>query len=337
MKLTPICTALVAACSFALTTASYGQEIRAHTLRFAHQNSKEHPQGQGVLKFIELVKNKSGGKIDVRDFPGGTLGGDIANISSLQGGTLDLIVLNAGLLVGVSKEFAIVDMPFTFNDPKEADAIVDGTIGKKLFDLLPPKGLVGLAYWELGFRNVTNSKRPIAKLEDFSGLKLRVLQSPLFIDTFTALGANPVPMPFPEVYSALEQKVVDGQENPVTVIVDSKFQEVQKFLSLTKHIYNPQSVIMSKKSWDKLNAAEQKIIQEAATEATAYQRQVSRKANDDGLATLKKTGMQVNDIAPAEMTKIRDKIKPVSDKYAAQVGEALVKEMNAELAKLRGK
>ena len=247
MKLTAICATLVATCSLALTSASYGQEIKPHTLRFAHQNSAQHPQGQGVLKFIELVKQKSGGKIDVRDFPGGTLGGDIANVSSLQGGTLDLIVLNAGLLVGVSKEFAVVDLPFMFNDPKEADAIVDGPIGKKLFDLLPPKGLVGLAYWELGFRNVTNSKRPLAKLEDFSGLKLRVLQSPLFIDTFTALGANPVPMPFPEVYTALEQKVVDGQENPITVIVDSKFQEVQKYLSLTKHIYNPQAVIMSKK------------------------------------------------------------------------------------------
>ena len=143
-------------------------------------------------------------------------------------------------------------------------------------------GLVGLAYWELGFRNVTNSKRPLAKLEDFSGLKLRVLQSPLFIDTFTALGANPVPMPFPEVYTALEQKVVDGQENPITVIVDSKFQEVQKYLSLTRHIYNPQAVIMSKKSWDKLNAAEQKIIQDAAREATAYQRQVSRRRTTRG-------------------------------------------------------
>src|SRR5437867_6947851 len=136
MKFAATCVTFVAACSIALTTACYGQEIKPHTLRFAHQNSKDHPQGQGVLKFIELVKNKSGGKIDVRDFPGGTLGGDIANVSSLQGGTLDLIVLNAGLLVGVSKEFAIVDMPFTFNDPKEADAIVDGTIGKKLFDLL---------------------------------------------------------------------------------------------------------------------------------------------------------------------------------------------------------
>jgi len=337
MKFATTCATFVAACAFALTAPSYGQEIKPHTLRFAHQNSKEHPQGQGVLKFIEIVKAKSGGKIDVRDFPGGTLGGDIANVSSLQGGTLDLIVLNAGLLVGVAKEFAIVDMPFTFGNPKEADAIVDGPIGKKLFDLLPAKGLVGLAYWELGFRNVTNSKHPINKVEDFSGLKLRVLQSPLFIDTFTALGANPVPMPFPEVYTALEQKVVDGQENPVTVIADSKFQEVQKYLSLTQHIYNPQAVIISKKSWDKLNAAEQKILQEAATEATAYQRQVSRKANEEGLVKLKAAGMQVNEIAPAEMARIRDKIKPVTEKYSAQVGEGLVKEMNAELAKMRGK
>src|SRR4030095_1530598 len=143
-------------------------------------------------------------------------------------------------------------------------------------------------------------------------------------------------MPFPEVYTALEQKVVDGQENPITVIVDSKFQEVQKYVSLTKHIYNPHAVTMSKKSGDKLNAAEQKIIQDAAKEATAYQRQVSRKANDEGLESLKKAGMQGNDIAPAEWNKHRKKIKPVTDKYAAQIGEPLVKEMNAELAKIRG-
>src|SRR3712207_227917 len=192
------------------------------TLRFAHQNSVEHPQGQGVKKFAELVEQKSGGKIKVRAFPGGQLGGDLQNVSALQGRTLDLMVLNAGLLVGIVKDFAVLDLPFLFNTPEEADAVVDGPVGKKLFDKAAEKGLVGLAYWELGFRNVTNSKRSIAKLEDFQGLKLRVLQSPLFIDVFNALGANTVPLPFPELYTALEQKVVDGQENPVTVILDSK-------------------------------------------------------------------------------------------------------------------
>jgi tripartite ATP-independent transporter DctP family solute receptor len=317
------------------SSAVLAQDIKERTLKFAYQNAKDHPQGQGVAKFAELVEKKSGGKMKVTQFPGGQLGGDLQNVSALQGGTVDLMVMNTGLLVGLAKETAIVDLPFLFNDGREADAVMDGPFGKKLHDRVTDKGLVGLAYWELGFRNVTNSKRPVTKMEDISGLKLRVLQSPLFIDTFTALGANPTPMPFPEVYSALEQKVVDGQENPVTVVLFSKLNEVQKHLALTRHIYNPQSVLMSKKVFDSMSPVERKIIQDAATEAAAYQRQVNRKVTDEALETLKKGGMQVTELPPAEVAKIREKLKPVVAKYAAQAGEPLYNELNAEIAKVR--
>jgi TRAP-type transport system periplasmic protein len=311
-------------------------QVSERTLRWAQQNSLEHPQGLGAKRFAELVEQKSGGKIKVRIFPGGQLGGDLQNVSALQGGTLDLMVLNAGLLVGIVKDFAVLDFPFVFNTAEEADAVVDGPVGKKLFDKLPDKGLVGLGYFELGFRNVTNSKRPIARWEDFSGIKLRVIQSPLFIDLFNTLGANSVAMPFPEVYTALEQRVIDGQENPVTVIFDTKFQEVQKYLSLTRHIYNAQSVLLSKRTWDKLSAEERTIIQDALNEAKAYQRQVSREKNTQMLDAVKKAGMQVNEVAPQEIARIREKIKPVVDKYTKEVGQALVDEVNAEVAKKRG-
>jgi tripartite ATP-independent transporter DctP family solute receptor len=246
------------------------------------------------------------------------------------------MVLNAGLLSRNVKDFAVFDLPFLFNTPEEADTVADGPVGKKMFDKLQEKGLVGLGYFDLGFRNVTNSKRPISKLEDFGGIKLRVLQSPLFIDLFNTLGANTVAMPFPEVYTALEQKVIDGQENPFTVIRDSKFSEVQPYLSITRHVYNPQSVIMSKKTWDKLSADEKKIVQEAADEAEAYQRKLSREQAAKALEDLTKAGMKVNEIAPQEMARIRDKVKPVIDKYAKEVGEPLVAEVNAEIAKKRG-
>jgi len=311
-------------------------QVSERTLRWAQQNSLEHPQGLGAKRFAELVEQKSGGKIKVRIFPGGQLGGDLQNVSALQGGTLDLMVLNAGLLVGIVKDFAVLDFPFVFSTAEEADAVVDGPVGKKLFDKLPDKGLVGLGYFELGFRNVTNSKRPIARWEDFSGIKLRVIQSPLFIDLFNTLGANSVAMPFPEVYTALEQRVIDGQENPVTVIFDTKFQEVQKYLSLTRHIYNAQSVLLSKRTWDKLSAEERTIIQDALNEAKAYQRQVSREKNTQMLDAVKKAGMQVNEVAPQEIARIREKIKPVVDKYTKEVGQALVDEVNAEVAKKRG-
>jgi tripartite ATP-independent transporter DctP family solute receptor len=329
-----LASALVA--SVAVLSGEANAQISERTLRWAQQNSLEHPQGQGAKKFAEVVEQKSGGKIKVRVFPSGQLGGDLPNISALQGGTLDLMVLNAGLLSSNVKDFAVFDLPFLFNTPEEADAVADGPVGKKMFDKLQEKGLVGLGYFDLGFRNVTNSKRPISKLEDFSGIKLRVLQSPLFIDLFNTLGANTVAMPFPEVYTALEQKVIDGQENPFTVIRDSKFSEVQPYLSITRHVYNPQSVIMSKKTWDKLSADEKKIVQEAADEAEAYQRKLSREQAAKALEDLTKAGMKVNEIAPQEMARIRDKVKPVIDKYAKEVGEPLVAEVNAEIAKKRG-
>jgi tripartite ATP-independent transporter DctP family solute receptor len=322
--------------STALLFGQANAQISERTLRWAQQNSMDHPQGMGAKKFADLVEQKSGGKIKVRIFPGGQLGGDLQNVSALQGGTLDLMVLNAGLLVGIVKDFAVLDLPFLFNTAEEADAVVDGPVGQKLFDKLPEKGLVGLGYFELGFRNVTNSKRPITKAEDFQGIKLRVLQSPLFIDLFNTLGANTVAMPFPEVYTALEQGVIDGQENPVTVIFDTKFQEVQKYLSLTRHIYNAQSVIMGKKTWDKFSDEEKKIIQASLDEAETYQRQVSRQKSTQVLEDLKKAGMQVNEVSPQEISRIREKIKPVVDKYTKEVGDALANEVNAEIAKKRG-
>ncbi len=207
--------------------------------------------------------------------------------------------------------------------------------GQKLLAKLEEKGLHGLGYWDLGFRNLTNSKRPIAKAEDIAGLKIRVIQSPIYVDLFNTLGANATPLPFPELYSALDQKAVDGQENPNTVILSSKFAEVQKHITQTRHIYNPQALIVSKKTWDGMSEEEKKLIADAAAEATVFQRQASRGAADSALASLKQAGMTVTELPPAELAKLREKVKPVIDKYTATVGEATVKELNAEIAKVR--
>lgn len=318
----------------ALLPAAAGQ---AADLKFGFANIKDHPQGLGAQRFAELVNKKTGGKHTVKLFPGAALGGDLQTISALQGGTVELTVLNAGLLVGLVKDFAVFDLPFLFNDAKEADAVADGPIGQKLFDKLAPRGLVGLGYWDLGFRNVTNSRRPVTRLEDIQGLKIRVVQSPVYLDLFNGLGANAVPLPITELYTALEQKTVDGQENPFTVIAGNKFNEVQKFVSVTRHMYNPQALLVSKKTWDKLSPDERKAIQEAAVEARGYQRQVSREQSDKALEALKKAGMQVNEVPPGEIARMRDKAKPVVDKYAREVGEPLVKEVYAEIEKVRGR
>jgi tripartite ATP-independent transporter DctP family solute receptor len=325
--------AALALCGLVLSSAAQAQ-INEHTFRIGIAGAPGHPSVMGAEKWAELLAQKSGGKMTLKVFPNGVLGGDVQVLSAVQGGTIDFTSMNSGILQGQVKEFAIFDFPFMFESGKEADVILDGTFGKKLADLLPAKGLLNLAYWELGFREMTNSKRSIAKIEDFSGLKIRVIQSPIYIETFNALGANAVPMPFPEVYTALEQKIIDGQENPFSVIETSKFNEVQKFLTVTNHMYNPQSVLGSKKKWDALTKDEQAMLMSTLTEATKWQRENSRALSEASLNNLKKS-MTVNVLPSAEIAKIRAKLVPVIDKFSASVGPDLVKELQAELAKGR--
>jgi tripartite ATP-independent transporter DctP family solute receptor len=289
---------LVAAAALALAGVAAAQD---KTLKFALQNPKGHPLVTGAEKFAELVAARSGGRLAVKVFPGGVLGGDQQNVSALQGGTLDLMMLNSGILASQVKDFEVYDFPFMFANAREADTVVDGPFGKKLHAKLADKGLIGLAYTELGFRNLTNSKRPVRQVEDITGLKLRVIPNAINVDWVKALGANPTPMAFPEVYAALEQKAIDGQENPLNVILANKFAEVQKYLTITNHQYNPQSLIMSRKVWDSLTEADHKVLQEAAAETSRFQRQVSRDAAASTLAELKKAGMQVTELSPAEM------------------------------------
>ncbi len=321
----------------ALAVAAFAPLAQAQdkTIKFATQNPKGHPIVMGMEKFAEIVQAKSGGKIKVNLFPGGTLGSDQANVSAIQGGTLEMASMNSGIFASQVKEFAIYDFPFLFNNEKEAELIIDGPIGKQLHDKLQDKGLVGLAYFELGFRNITNSRRPITKAEDLEGLKLRVIPNPINVDWVRALGANPTPLPFPEVYGALEQKAIDGQENPVTVINANKFFEVQKHVVLSNHQYNPQSVVISKKFWDTLDAAQKKILQDAAQEAAKFQRQQARGQVAAALDNMKKNGMQVTELSAAESGKLRDKMRPVTAKYGVNVGQDLLKEVQNTLAKVR--
>jgi tripartite ATP-independent transporter DctP family solute receptor len=324
--------AAVAACALGVAGA---QDIKERTLKMGLQNPKGHPAVMGAEKFAEIVGARSGGKMKVNLFPGGVLGGDAQTVSALQGGTVEMTVLNSGILASQVKDFAVYDFPFLFANAKEADTVVDGPFGKAMHAKLADKGIIGLAYWELGFRNLTNSKRPINKVEDIAGLKLRVIPNPINIDWVKALDANPTPLAFPELYAAMEQKAVDGQENPVSVILANKFSEVQKYLTLTNHQYNPQSVIISKKVWDTFSPAEKQIVQDAATEAGRYQRQVSREQAASNVDQLKKAGMQVTELSAAEQAKLREKMKPVIDKHAASAGESTVREVMAEIGKLR--
>jgi tripartite ATP-independent transporter DctP family solute receptor len=312
-------------------------EIKERSIKMPVVNAVDHPQAIGAAKFAELVEQKSGGKIKIKVYPGGTLGGEQQVASAMQGGTVEASMMGPAQLVGNVKEFMVFDFPFAFANEREADAVLDGPFGKKLLEKMPAKGLVGLAYMEHGYRSISNSRRPIQKMEDIQGLKIRTIQSPIYVDVLNALGANPVPMAFTEVYTALETKTLDGQENPYSTVEASKLYEVQKFVSATRHIYNPQLLMVSKKFWDTLSADERKIFEDAAGETREHQRKVSRDTDQKSRQSLIKSGMQINDLPPQEIARMREKVKPVIDKYTAQVGEALVQEFYAELEKARAK
>jgi tripartite ATP-independent transporter DctP family solute receptor len=311
-------------------------QVRDQKLRFTFQTSRESYMGVGANAFADAVRQKSGGKMNVELFPDGSLGGDIQNIAAVRGGTVDAMGLSAGLLVGLVKEFGLFDLPFLFQNDEEAAAVMNGPFGKRISEMLTEKDLVALAFWGVDFRNLSNNRRPVTKLEEVKGLKIRVLQSPIYVDLWNTLGANAVAMPFPEVYSALEQGTVDGQENPYSAIESAKLYEVQKYLSLTRHIYFVAASVFSKKTWDRLNADERKIIQEAAAQAQGQWKAAALKEREV-LALKFKDKMRINEVAPEEIAKFRAAVKPVVDKYTANADPAAVKDLFDSIEKVRRK
>ncbi len=299
--------------------------------KFAVTLPEKSHQGQGVAKFVELVAAKSKGQIKIKPFYSGALGNDVQVTSALQGGTIEFTVPQTTTLTGMVREFEILDFPFLFSNEQEAEKVLDGPTGQKLLDKLPAKGLVGLAYWENGFFNATNSKHPITKVEDFQGLKFRAIQAKISQETIKALGANPVPLAVPELYTALETRTVDGQGTPTAVIAALKLNEVQKYLSLTRHAYGAFVPLVSKKFWDRLSEADRAILRDAATEARAYQRKVAREQAMSAQAAMAAKGMQVNDVTPAERSRMRDKVKPVWDMFSREVGQEMFAEVTRQL------
>ncbi|NCT99083.1 MAG: TRAP transporter substrate-binding protein [Comamonadaceae bacterium] len=326
--------------SVALATVAGGlahaQDFKPRIIRFGYGLNEDSNQGRAVKLFAQEVEKASGGKMRVRAIGAAALGSDVQMQQALIGGAQEMMVGSTATLVGITKEMAIWDTPFLFNNAQEADAVLDGPVGQKVMDKLQEKGLVGLAYWENGFRNLTNNKHAVAKLEDLDGIKLRVMQNNVFIDSFKTLGANAVPLPFSELFTALETKTVDGQENPYNTILSSKFYEVQKYLTVTNHVYSPWIVTVSKKWWDQLSAAERKVLSDAAKVSRDFERKDTRAEADKALAELKGKGMQINQLSPAEANRMRDKLSAVNAGIASNVGEDLWKETQAAVAKARG-
>lgn len=304
--------------------------LSAMTARMGTSLPETHPQTLGAKKFAELVEKKTNGEIKVKVFSNAMLGNDVNMTSMLQAGTLDFTAPSTATLASLNQDFSVISLPFLFKSNEQADKVLDSKAGKELLETLSDKNLVGLQYWENGFRHITNSKRPITSLEDMDGLKIRVMQNNLYIDLFNGLEANAVPMPVNELFTALETRTVDGQENPFTVINAQHFYEVQNYLSLTGHAYDAQVLLGSQKFFNKISEEQKQLVLQAAREATLYQRNIARSMNQELLEQLE-SKTKVNTLSSEEVNKMEKALQPVIEKYEAIISPQVISDFDKEL------
>lgn len=323
---------LMAIAALALCSNLAFAEIKA---KVGHAMPESHPQAVAINKFAELVGTYTKGNVKVQAYHSGVLGSDEKQLQAVQSGTQEFYIGTLAPLSTRVKEVQVWDLPFMFQNEKEVYAVLNGASSKKIFQKIEPAGLVGLTWTGMGFRNLSNSKRSVTKLEDVSGLKVRVMANPVALDTWKAMGANAVPMAFAEVFPALEIKALDGQENPLVHMYSNKMQEVQKFISVTNHVYTPSALVASKKFWDTLTPADKEGIQKAATEAGLLQRKLLEEGDVDVVTKFKAAGVTLNTVSPAELARIQEKVKPVVAKFSPIIGEEFVKEFYAEIDKAR--
>lgn len=297
-------------------------------LRFGYEAPRSDSQHIAAKKFDDLLKEKTKGEIKLSLFPDSTLGNAQTMISAVRGGTLDIEMSGSPNFSGLEPKLNVIDIPFIFKDREHAYKVLDGEIGQGLLKDLEAQGLKGLAFWEVGFRSFTNSKHPVKTPDDIKGLKVRTNQNPMYIQAFSLLGANPVPMPLSELYTALETKAVDAQEHPVGIFWSAKLYEVQKHLSLTNHGYTPLIVVMNKAKFDALSPELQKAIVESAQEAGKFQRQLNLENEKGIFEKLQKAGIEIVEKVDTQPFKAIIE-KDVRKAFIEKNGDGLVKQIDA--------
>jgi tripartite ATP-independent transporter DctP family solute receptor len=305
------------------------QKAAGKVMKIGSVNPKERSLSKGFYKFKEIVEKESNGAIKVEVFTDGVLGDDRRTLEGLQIGSIQGTTVSTGPISAFSPSIAVFDLPFLFKDKATAYKVLDGPIGQKLLDGLAAQKFIGLCYWENGVRHLSNSRREVTTLADISGLKIRTMESPIHVDIWRSLGANPTPMSMSQLYTALEQKVVDGQENPLGNIQTNKFEEVQKYVALTGHIYAASPFMISKVFWDTLDDKEKAIIKKAALEARDYQRKLNAEEDETAAKYLISKGMKISELKPGEKEKMQEAVKSVYEKQKPILGEALVNEVIA--------
>ncbi|QIM61905.1 hypothetical protein A1D29_00425 [Pasteurellaceae bacterium Orientalotternb1] len=325
MKLFNLKTLATVIAGATLLTANVNAET---TLRFGYEAPRSDTQHTAAKKFNDLLKEKTKGEIKLSLFPDSTLGNAQTMISAVRGGTIDLEMSGSPNFSGLEPKLNVIDIPFIFKDREHAYAVLDGEIGQGLLKSLEAQGLKGLAFWEVGFRSFTNSKHPVNGPDDIKGLKVRTNQNPMYIQAFSLLGANPVPMPLSELYTALETRAVDAQEHPVGIFWSAKLYEVQKHLSLTNHGYTPLIVVMNKAKFDGLSPELQQAMVESAQEAGKYQRQLNLENEKGILEKLQKAGIQIIEKVDNQPFKAIIE-KDVRKAFIEKNGDELVKQIDA--------
>ncbi len=279
------------------TACAKKKEKEAETpvvLKLATMTAATHTYNLGAQRFADLVKERTGGRVSITIYPDGQLGkGERELLEAIQQGTIDIYVGSTGPLGGFNPAMQILDIPFLFRDYAHVDMVLDGPIGQELLSGLESSGMKGLAFWENGFRNLTNSRGPVTTPADAQGLKIRTMENAIHLAAWKAAGLNPTPMAWGEVYGALQQKVIDGQENPVVVILTSKIYEVQKYMTLTRHVYSPAVIIVSQQLWSHLPDVAKEVFLSTAREVAQYQRNLGREAEQNNIAALEAQGMNI--------------------------------------------
>lgn len=298
------------------------QSAHALDIKLGHALAPDHSWHMAAEGFAKEVKQKTDGRVNFQIFPAAQLGNEKTVLEGLRIGSVGAAIMGTTALQSVDPRFGIVELPYSWSNANQAYKAYDGELGNALAKIAEQKGLILLGWWELGFRHYTNNKHPVKTIEDLKGLKTRVTPDKMRIETFKELGANPVPLAFGELYSALQQGLFDAQENPLSIIYTSSFYEVQKYLSMTGHVWGPANLILSKSVWNRISDKDKKIINDAAIEWGRHQ----RKAMSDGEASLienlKAKGMKVNEVNKEGFMQA---VNPVWERQASIYGEDLMK------------
>jgi C4-dicarboxylate-binding protein DctP len=322
---------IAAAAAFALVAVGPASAQQPIIIKFSHVVASDTPKGKGADKFKELAEKYTDGKVKVEVYTNSTLYKDKEELEALQLGAVQMLAPSLAKFgpIGI-KEFEVFDLPFILPNKEALRRVTDGPLGKRLLTLLEPKGMIGLAYWDNGFKDMSANK-PLHMPADFKGLKIRIQSSKVLEAEIRALGAIPQVMAFSEVYQALQTGVVDGAENPPSNIYTQKMHEVQKYIMLSEHGYVGYAVIVNKKFWEGLPADIRSQLEKAMTEATAYTNSIAQKENDDAMETMKKSGLtQIVPLTAEEKQAWRTALLPVYQEMAARVGQGTIDEFEKE-------